>query len=98
MAAKNWHLVSYDIRDPKRLRKVAKLLEGYGVRMQYSVFRCRLDSEMLEELHWRLGQVMAPEDDLLVVPLCGRCAAKVPKHSTGDQTSWAEPPPSYKVV
>ena len=30
MAEKSWHLVTYDVRDPKRLRKVAKKLEGYG--------------------------------------------------------------------
>jgi CRISPR-associated protein Cas2 len=32
------YLVSYDISDPKRLRKVARSLEGFGVRLQYSVF------------------------------------------------------------
>jgi CRISPR-associated protein Cas2 len=98
MATKHWHLVSYDVRDPKRLRKVAKLLEGYGVRLQYSVFRCRLDREMLEQLHWRLNQIMEAEDDLLVIPLCGSCASKVPAHSSGDQSSWAEPAPSFKIV
>ena len=30
---KHWHLISYDVRDPKRLRKVAKMLEGYGTRI-----------------------------------------------------------------
>ena len=51
MASKQWHLVTYDVRDPKRLRQVAKVLESYGSRLQYSVFRCRLDVEMLERLH-----------------------------------------------
>lgn len=51
MAQKHWHLVSYDVRDAKRLRQVAKKLEGYGGRVQYSVFRCRLDRETLEKLH-----------------------------------------------
>ena len=98
MAEKHWHLVSYDVRDPKRLRRVAKKLEGYGSRLQYSVFRCRLDRETLEKLHWELNQIMEDEDDLPVVPLCDGCAAKVPEHSTGDQTSWAEPPPTYRIV
>jgi CRISPR-associated protein Cas2 len=98
MASKQWHLVSYDVRDPKRLRQVAKIVESYGTRLQYSVFRCRLDVEMLERLHWQLASIMEDVDDLLVIPLCGRCAARVPEHSTGDQSSWAEPPPSFKVV
>ncbi len=32
-----WWLVSYDVHDPKRLRKCAKHVEGYGLRVQYSV-------------------------------------------------------------
>jgi CRISPR-associated protein Cas2 len=98
MAEKHWHLFSYDVRDPKRLRRVAKKLEGYGSRLQYSVFRCRLDQKTLEKLHWELNQIMKDDDDLLVVPLCEGCAGKVPDHSTGDQSSWASPPPTYRIV
>ncbi|MHB8971141.1 MAG: CRISPR-associated endonuclease Cas2 [Pirellulaceae bacterium] len=98
MAMRHWHLISYDVRDPKRLRRVAKLLEGYGTRLQYSVFRCRLDDLTLEKLHWELNKVMEDEDDLLVMPLCNGCAAKVPLHSTGDQSSWAEKPATFKIV
>ena len=92
MPQKNWHLISYDVRDSKRLRLVARKLEGYGERVQYSVFRCRLNNLTLEKLHWELNQIMEQEDDLLVIPLCGHCASKVPIHSTGDQSSWAEAP------
>lgn len=98
MSAKHWHLISYDVRDPKRLRQVAKKLESYGTRIQYSVFRCRLDNLTLEKLHWELNQIMDAEDDLLIIPLCPGCAAKVPHHSTGDQSSWAERPPTYRIV
>lgn len=98
MAAKHWHLVSYDVRDPKRLRRVAKKLEGYGVRLQYSVFRCRLDRESLEKLHWELNQILMEEDDLLVIPLCADCAGRVPLHSTGDQSSWTGSPLTYRIV
>ena len=72
-----WHLVAYDVRDARRLRRCAKLLEGYGERVQYSLFRCRLDAAGRRKLRWELGDVLAPEDDLLIVPLCGTCAAKV---------------------
>jgi len=98
MAEKSWHLITYDIRDPKRLRKVAKKLEGYGERLQYSVFRCRLDRLALEKLCWELADIIKDNDDLLVMPICARCAERVPLHSTGDQSSWATDPPSFKVV
>ena len=70
MAEKSWHLVSYNVRDPKRLRKVAKKPEGYGERLQYSVFRCRLDHTAIEKLCWELTEIMKSEDDLLVMPIC----------------------------
>ncbi len=44
MSARIRYLVSYDICDPKRLRRVAKILEGFGTRLQYSVFECPLDA------------------------------------------------------
>ena len=95
---KHWHLITYDIRDPKRLKEVAKTLEGYGTRVQYSVFRCRLDNLALERLHWELNRIMESEDDLLVIPLCSQCAGKIPKHSTGDQSVWVEKPASFRIV
>ena len=98
MANKQWHLVAYDVRDAKRLRQVAKTLEGWGSRIQYSVFRCRLDNVELERLHWELNQIMAEEDDLLVIPLCGKCASKVSRHSTEAHADWGEPPPSFKIL
>jgi CRISPR-associated protein Cas2 len=98
MAEKSWHLITYDVRDPKRLRRVAKKLEGYGARMQYSVFRCRLDRVALEKLCWELAEIIKDNDDLLVMPICGSCAERVPLHSTGDQSSWATKPPTFKIV
>lgn len=98
MADKNWHLISYDIRDPKRLRKVAKILEGFGTRIQYSIFRCRLDREALEKLRWELNREMETEDSLLVMPLCSQCASKVPEHSTGDQSDWTGPAPTFRIA
>jgi len=60
------YLVCYDIRDPKRLRNVHKVLKGYGERWQYSVFFCglreidrvRLQSDLEAEMHLREDQVI----------------------------------------
>ena len=48
------YLVSYDITSDKRRRKVVKILEGYGFRVQYSVFECELSSKQFKELSKRL--------------------------------------------
>lgn len=95
---KTWHLIAYDVRDPGRLRRVAKKLEAYGTRVQYSLFRCRLDRPSLEKLRWELAEIIAPEDSLLVMPICAQCASKVPIHSTADQAEWAEDLPSFRIV
>ena len=57
------YIVTYDVCDPKRLRKVFRLMKGYGDHIQLSVFRCELDARMLIELRGRLGQVIHHEED-----------------------------------
>ena len=47
-------VISYDISSDKRRRKVAKILEGYGYRVQYSVFECDLTVKKLAEVKRRL--------------------------------------------
>jgi CRISPR-associated protein Cas2 len=60
------YLVCYDIADDKRLRKIFKLMKGFGEHWQYSIFFCtlraidrvRLESELSEILHHELDQVL----------------------------------------
>lgn len=64
------YLVSYDISDPKRLRRVARMLEGFGVRLQYSVFECPLDEMRLARLKAELEPLVNhDEDQVLFVAL-----------------------------
>ena len=74
-------IVSYDVSDPKRLRKVFKLLRGYGDHIQLSVFRCELDKRELVELRAKLRDAIhAGEDQVLFVdvgPAEGRGATSI---------------------
>ncbi|MBI5385155.1 MAG: CRISPR-associated endonuclease Cas2 [Verrucomicrobia bacterium] len=64
------YLVSYDICEPRRLRRVAKVLEGFGVRLQYSVFECPLDDMRLTQAKAALaGVINHDEDQVLFVSL-----------------------------
>lgn len=47
-------VVSYDISDDKRRREVAKIMEGYGYRVQYSVFECDLTGRQIQQMQRRL--------------------------------------------
>lgn len=60
------YIVSYDISDPKRLRRVAKTLESYGTRLQYSVFECPLDGLRLEKLKGDLWGIIHHETDQIL--------------------------------
>jgi CRISPR-associated protein Cas2 len=71
-------LVAYDIADPRRLRKVARACEDFGLRRQFSVFFCQLTAADLVRLKSRLDDVInLDQDQALFVPLCTRCASSV---------------------
>ena len=64
------YVVTYDIRDDQRLRRVFKLMRGYGDHLQYSVFRCELNERERIELVEKLTQaIQAAEDQVLLFPL-----------------------------
>ncbi len=61
------YLVCYDIRDPKRLRRVHKVLKGYGEAWQFSVYFCvlkdidrvRLQTDLEEQMNQKEDQAMS---------------------------------------
>lgn len=63
-------LVTYDVATDtsegrRRLRRVAKVCEGFGQRVQYSVFECIVSPAQLEQLLDRLETEIAPAEDSL---------------------------------
>ena len=57
------YVVSYDIRDPKRWRRVFKLMHGYGEWLQLSVFQCRLSRRRQVELVAALSELIHHKED-----------------------------------
>lgn len=74
-----FYLVAYDISDDQRRTKVAKILEDFGDRVQYSVFEMDLERpEQLGEMQSRLGKVLdSATDSVRVYFLCQGCRAKI---------------------
>lgn len=71
-------VVAYDSPSDKRRRKLAVLLEGYGVRVQESVFECELPDELFHRLRARLLRLIKPEEDAVRLwPLSRRCCARI---------------------
>lgn len=63
-------LITYDInvtsgKGQKRLRKVAKKCEDYGVRVQNSVFECIVDATQFAKLKHELLKIIDSESDSL---------------------------------
>lgn len=80
-----FYVVTYDIPSDKRRKKVANLLEGYGRRVQYSVFECVLSASKFDELRDRLYKcIKLGEDNVRFYPLS--------RHTLAGVTVWGEPP------
>lgn len=78
------YLICYDICDPKRLTRIAKALEKYGVRVQYSFFELEASEELRDEIIQRLADIYdAREDKIYVYPICDECRKKVLIDGTG---------------
>ncbi len=62
------YLVTYDISDTKRWRRVFRLMKGYGDWLQLSVFQCRLSRKRHAELIALLdGIIHHKEDHVLII-------------------------------
>ena len=94
MSDRHWYLFSYDIRDPKRWRQVYKIVNGYGERIQYSLFRCYLTPTQMEQARHQLEKKIATEDDLLIIRLSPRC--KIIERTA--KQAWTEPLSRFDVI
>lgn len=56
-------LVVYDIPDDKRRQKLATFLEGYGRRVQESVFECFLSLDRMRQLYQKVQKQVKPQED-----------------------------------
>jgi CRISPR-associated protein Cas2 len=69
---KNLYLISYDVRDQKRWRKVFRIAKGYGTQLQYSVFYCYLSpKEKILLIRDIEGVIDLASDRVLIVNIGG---------------------------
>lgn len=88
-------LVVYDIADDKRRTKLATFLEGYGRRVQYSVFECFLSLMDMQKLHHQIAKRVKPDKDnvrLYWVPVDA-----IPRTLTIGSLPPEPPPESYII-
>lgn len=73
------YVISYDISSNRMRTKLAKILEGYGVRIQYSVFECRLTEKRFLKLYAEIFQMteQLEEGSVRFYSLCKNCEDKI---------------------
>ncbi|MHB8245554.1 MAG: CRISPR-associated endonuclease Cas2 [Acidimicrobiales bacterium] len=98
-------LLTYDIdtttrAGARRLARVAKVCEGFGVRVQLSVFECRLSPAALVRLTGELAEIIDPKTDLCTSTV-STARSQMPEHrsvarhsATLASTGYCEPGPA----
>ena len=71
------YVVCYDIPDDRRRSRLARCLDSFGGRVQWSVFEAVLTRALFDNLVSRIGEIIVPAtDSVSIYPLCASCAAK----------------------
>ena len=67
MSGLNCYVVSYDIREQKRLCRVHRAMKGFGEPVHYSVFRCDLTRLGRVDMISVLTELIVPEEDRIMI-------------------------------
>jgi CRISPR-associated protein Cas2 len=90
-------IVCYDVNTEtregrRRLRRVARVCEGIGQRVQKSVFECRVDRMQFEDLQRRLlAEINDQEDNLRLYRLAEGRGCEVREHGCFRATDFDAP-------
>ena len=77
-AKKVFCVVAYDIADDKRRTRVAKALEKYGVRVNFSVFECMFTENRYMKVRQMLVKIIdCKKDTVVYYPICVNCFTKI---------------------
>jgi len=73
------YLITYDIQNDKKRKKLSDLLETYGYRVNYSVFECELNKTKLKKLLNKIEQneyMDKKSDSVRFYHICKNCIPK----------------------
>lgn len=83
-----FYVISYDIPDNRRRSQLAKVLKGFGTRVQYSVFEAHLTRSQFEQMKHAVARVIdTAEDSVRYYALCSTCATHIEVPARGEVTS-----------
>lgn len=77
-AKKIFCVIAYDIADDRRRYRVVKVVEKYGVRINYSVYECMFTQGQLERIQRKIDKLIIKREDTVVYyPICVNCYTKI---------------------
>lgn len=90
-------VISYDIVNDQKRAKAANILKDFGVRVQYSVFECKINEKQLAELKNLLTKAIdLSQDSVRIYSFCQECISRI--ILIGQSISSVEGPPDYFLV
>lgn len=77
-AKKVFCVIAYDIADDRRRCRVNKVVEKYGVRINFSVYECMLTLKQMETIQAKIEKLINRKEDTVVYyPICINCFTKI---------------------
>ncbi len=92
--SQNHFVICYDISDRRARYHVEKELLGYGERVQYSVFECRLNQTEFLKLRATLVGYIDDSDKINYYRLCAHCQRR--RLTQGAMVAWQVSP--YELI
>lgn len=91
MGQRTRYVICYDIPENKRRHRLALCLDGFGDRVQKSVFEALLERSLYDQMMQEIARIIRPEQDTVrVYPLCATCTDKVQRLGTSQQSPGEE--------
>lgn len=78
------YMFCYDISDEKRLRKCAKALEKFGLRVQKSFFQADINEKTKETIKKKILEIIdLKKDSFFIYPICDHCVNNTETDGSG---------------
>jgi len=72
------YVIAYDISDDRKRDKISKILEKYGIKVQYSIVECDLSKATVKALYQQMSKIIDKKTDkIYLYPLDEECKRKV---------------------
>lgn len=87
-AKKTFCVVAYDIKEDRKGARVSKILEKYGIRVNFSVFECMFTDIQLLQVQEKIKKILDKRSDTVIYyPICVNCYTKIIYQPAHRQTS-----------